>query len=69
MDFGAHDFGGGVGMQESVEGHVTGADAAADVADGLLHYVGLVVTTTNVTFYLDGQVSSSVQLARPVTGI
>jgi len=52
FDFGAHDFRGGdsTEMQESIS-----ADSS-DGADGLLHNVALVVTTSSITFYLDATV-------------
>jgi hypothetical protein len=53
FDFGAHDFRGGsltFEMQERVE---SGKSAAAD---GLLHHVALVVTPSNITFYMDAKV-------------
>jgi len=37
------------------------------VADGLLHSVALVVTPTNITFYLDGVMTDSSVIQRPVT--
>jgi hypothetical protein len=52
FDFGAHDFRGGdsTAMQESISAN------SSDGADGLLHNVALVVTTSNITFYLDAKV-------------
>ena len=52
FDFGAHDFRGGdsTEMQESIS-----ANSSAG-ADGLLHNMALVVTTSNITFYLDAKV-------------
>lgn len=64
MDFGAHDFRGSSSTSELQE-HVTGNGSA--VADGLLHSVALVVTPFNVTFYMDGAETDSVQIQRPVT--
>ena len=47
--------------QESVKG------SGSEVADGILHSVAVVVTPSNVTFYMDGNQQSSVILERPVT--
>ena len=47
--------------QESVTGN------GSAVADGILHSVAVVVTQSNVTFYLDGDLQSSTALERPVT--
>ena len=64
MEFGAHDFGGSSSSSELQE-HVTGNGSA--VADGLLHNVALVVTPTNITFYMDGTMTDSSEIQRPVT--
>ena len=47
--------------QESATGNGLG------VADGILHSVAVVVTPSNVTFYMDGDLQSSTTLERPVT--
>ena len=47
--------------QESAQGN------GSAVADGILHSVAVVVTQSNVTFYMDGYLQSSAILERPVT--
>jgi len=47
--------------QESAQGN------GSAVADGILHSVAVVVTQSNVTFYMDGDEQSSAPLERPVT--
>ena len=53
FDFGAHDFRGGSLTSELQESVAANASAAAD---GLLHNVALVVTSSNITFYMDAKV-------------
>ena len=53
FDFGAHDFRGGSLTSELQESVVANTSAAAD---GLLHNVALVVTPSNITFYMDAKV-------------
>ena len=53
FDFGAHDFRGGSVTSEMQESVAANASAAAD---GLLHNVALVVTSSNITFYMDAKV-------------
>ena len=53
LDFGAHDFRGGSLTSELQESVVANTSAAAD---GLLHNFALVVTPSNVTFYMDAKV-------------
>lgn len=48
-------------VQESAKGNGTA------VADGILHSVAVVVTPSNVTFYLDGDLQSSTNINRSVT--
>ena len=47
--------------QESAPGN------GSAVADGILHSVAVVVTPSNVTFYMDGDLQSSAAIERPVT--
>jgi len=64
FDFGAHDFRGGSRtseMQESVAGN------GSSVADGNLHSVAVVVTPTTISFYMDAELQSTVNISRPVT--
>ena len=56
FDFGAHDFRGGSLTSELQESVAANASAAAD---GLLHNVALVVTSSNITFYMDAKVQVS----------
>jgi hypothetical protein len=53
FDFGAHDFRGGSLTSEMQESVAANSSAAAD---GLLHNVALVVTSSNITFYMDAKV-------------
>ena len=53
LDFGAHDFRGGTLTSELHESILANTSAAAD---GALHHVALVVTPSNVTFYMDAKV-------------
>ena len=56
FDFGAHDFRGGSLTSEMQESVITNTNAAAD---GLLHNMALVVTSSNITFYMDAKVQVS----------
>ncbi len=65
FDYGAHDFGGGSKSQaaalESVVSNVSSA------ADGQVHHVAVVVTSTTLEFWLDGGKTFESRLPRPVT--
>ena len=64
FSFGAHDFRGGTGVtsqEEVITGETDGA------ADGQLHSVAVVVTQTNVSFWLDAKLQSTHDIVRPVT--
>ena len=64
LDFGAHDFRGGSFTSELQDSVAANGSA---VADGKFHNVALVVTQSNVTFYIDAKVHSAVNISRPVT--
>jgi hypothetical protein len=64
FDYGAHDFRGGKTEPAVFESVVSNASSAAD---GQVHHVAVVVTSTSLEFWVDGAKSFESQLARPVT--